>query len=43
MRTDGSCPSRSKATLKVPMTSAKPPVLASGLTSEAIIAIFMAL
>jgi hypothetical protein len=36
-------PSRSKAAVNVPITSASPPVLASGVTSEAIMAIFMRL
>src|ERR671925_1194931 len=36
-----SWPSRSRATESVPITSARPPVLAKGLTSEAIMAIFI--
>jgi hypothetical protein len=39
--TQTSWPSRSKATESVPITSANPPVFANGLTSEAIMAIFM--
>jgi hypothetical protein len=41
--TQSSWPRRAKALVKVPMTSASPPVLAKGVTSEAIMAIFISI